>query len=235
MALSTCLKISISFAIARSDLLNSFTISSNCKHFSTCYVKICSCFNILYNVFSCDALFSTLIPSDYFSRVKPTICCCLLTAENVHTGQNFFEKAESSPLIRFVRITYVRPASAAAPEVVVDKSSISAALDDHKPETEALRSGTSTSLTVEAISVEHHESTASSETKATSWGSGYTTPKGFNYRTFIPAAVKVGMCSGAPEYETFTATWERAKAWLKCIGKSFTYDLDCVQFCKSYE
>ena len=46
----------------------------------------------------------------------------------------------------------------------------------------------------------------------------YTPPSGLSYKTFIPAAVKVEMCSGAPEYESFTATWERSKAWLKCVG-----------------
>ena len=46
----------------------------------------------------------------------------------------------------------------------------------------------------------------------------YSPPPGFSYKTFIPAAVKVGMCSGAPEYESLSCTWERAKAWLKCVG-----------------
>ncbi|KAK2143318.1 hypothetical protein LSH36_854g00009, partial [Paralvinella palmiformis] len=47
----------------------------------------------------------------------------------------------------------------------------------------------------------------------------YSTPRNLSYKTFIPAAVKVGMCSGAPEYEGFAATWERAKAWMKCVDK----------------
>ena len=51
----------------------------------------------------------------------------------------------------------------------------------------------------------------------------YHPPAGFSYRTFVPAAIKVGMCSGAPEYESFTATWERSKAWLKCIGTKTFY------------
>jgi len=51
----------------------------------------------------------------------------------------------------------------------------------------------------------------------------YHPPAGLSYRTFVPAAVKVGMCSGKPEYESFTATWERSKAWLKCIGATIFY------------
>ena len=46
----------------------------------------------------------------------------------------------------------------------------------------------------------------------------YTPPRGFSYKTFVPAAIKVGMCSGAPEYEPMSQTWERAKAWLKVVG-----------------
>jgi len=53
----------------------------------------------------------------------------------------------------------------------------------------------------------------------------YSTPRNLSYKTFIPAAVKVGMCSGAPEYEGFAATWERAKAWMKCVGEWRRWDL----------
>jgi len=62
----------------------------------------------------------------------------------------------------------------------------------------------------------------------------YQPPAGFSYRTFVPAAVKVGMCSGAPEYESFTATWERSKAWLKCIG-NHTVAITHRQKCCSLE
>lgn len=55
----------------------------------------------------------------------------------------------------------------------------------------------------------------------------YTTPTGFSYKTFLPAAVKVGMCSGAPEYEAFAPMWERAKAWLMCCGKRRLIGLRC--------
>jgi len=41
---------------------------------------------------------------------------------------------------------------------------------------------------------------------------------GFSYKTFVPAPVTVGMCSGTPNYENFSSTWERAKAWLKLVG-----------------
>jgi len=100
-------------------------------------------------------------------------------SENVHTGVNFIEKAESSATVRFVRITYVRRAG--------DQAST-----DGDP------------LLADAAA-------------------SYHPPAGFSYRTFVPAAVKVGMCSGAPEYESFTATWERSKAWLKYIGTSVFY------------
>ena len=97
----------------------------------------------------------------------PLFCCSSheYVAENLHTGVNFVDKVESCAMIRFVRITYVRPMD-------------------------------------EQISCK----------------TMYSPPAGFSYKTFIPAAVKVGMCSGAPEYESLSCTWERAKAWLKCVG-----------------
>ena len=87
-------------------------------------------------------------------------------AANVHTGVNFVEKVESCPMIRFVRVTYVRP----------------------------------TEETEESHSI-------------------YTPPSGFSYKTFLPAPVKVGMCSGSPVYENLTSTCERSKMWLRCIGE----------------
>lgn len=62
----------------------------------------------------------------------------------------------------------------------------------------------------------------------------YSPPVGLSYKTFIPAAVKVGMCSGAPQYESFAATWERSKAWLKCVerrvvsAESFYHPMQCI-------
>lgn len=89
----------------------------------------------------------------------------IFAVENVHTGVNFIDKVECCAMVRFVRITYVRP---------LDQS--------------------------------------------ISCRSMYSPPMGLSYKTFVPASVKVGMCSGAPQYESFTATWERSKAWLKCVG-----------------
>ena len=102
----------------------------------------------------------------------------MLFSENVHTGVNFVEKIESCAMIRFIRVTYVRP------------------LEDQ----------------IECMTM-------------------YSPPKGFGYKTFVPAAVKVGMCSGAPEYESLVDTWERAKSWLKCVGK---YQLDPIQLMHQY-
>jgi len=90
---------------------------------------------------------------------------------NVHTGVNFVEKVESCPMIKFVRVTYVRP--------VADFGVGSSA--------------------------EYHTAI-------------YSPPSGFNYRTFLPAPVKVGMCSGSPVYETVSSTCERSKIWLRCVG-----------------
>jgi len=42
---------------------------------------------------------------------------------------------------------------------------------------------------------------------------------GFSYKTFVPAPVTVGMCSGTPNYESFSSTWDRAKVWLKLVGR----------------
>lgn len=47
----------------------------------------------------------------------------------------------------------------------------------------------------------------------------YAAPSDFSYKTFTPPPVKVAMCSGSPEYEAFSATWERAKVWLSCVSK----------------
>jgi len=58
----------------------------------------------------------------------------------------------------------------------------------------------------------------------------YSPPSGFNYRTFLPAPVKVGMCSGSPVYETVTSTCERSKVWLRCVGESSAASLADLGF-----
>ena len=118
---------------------------------------------------------------------------CVYVAETVHTGVNFIAKAESSATVRFVRITYVRQAG--------DDAAAAAAAADGG-------GGDGVGPAVPSACISARSSSTVS----------YQPPVGLSYRTFVPAAVKVGMCSGAPEYESFTATWERSKAWLKCIG-----------------
>ena len=54
----------------------------------------------------------------------------------------------------------------------------------------------------------------------------YWPPKGFSYKTFVPSPVKVAMCSGAPVYESFASTWERARVWLRLVGQSTPGRLD---------
>ena len=88
-----------------------------------------------------------------------------ISTEQVHTGLNFIDKAESCTMVRFVRVTYVRSDESAQ------------------------------------------------------YKSMYSLPSGFSYKTFTPAPIKVAMCSGAPEYEPFNSTWERAKVWLNCVSK----------------
>jgi len=46
-------------------------------------------------------------------------------------------------------------------------------------------------------------------------------PTGFSYKTFVPAPVTVCMCSGTPNYEAFSSTWDRAKVWLRLVGRRF--------------
>ena len=87
--------------------------------------------------------------------------------ENVKTGTNFIDKVESSTMLRFVRVTYVRPQNEGSADIV----------------------------------------------------SEYCPPDGFSYKTFVPSAIKVGMCSGSPTYESLTMTWERAKVWQSCVGE----------------
>jgi len=51
-------------------------------------------------------------------------------------------------------------------------------------------------------------------------GARVVTPlPGLAYRTFTPAPVKVAMCSGQPEYESFASMWQRARAWLNAVSK----------------
>ena len=59
----------------------------------------------------------------------------------------------------------------------------------------------------------------SSETPSTATAADYWPPKGFSYKTFVPSPVKVAMCSGAPVYESFASTWERARVWLRLVGQ----------------
>jgi len=42
---------------------------------------------------------------------------------------------------------------------------------------------------------------------------------GLAFRTFTPAPVQVAMCSGQPEYESFSSMWQRSRAWLNAVGK----------------
>jgi len=138
-----------------------------------------------------------------------------LIAENVDTGLNFVEKAESSPLIRFARVTYVRPASAVDDPDSSSKTVTSAAV----PSTANEIAAEPVSMTTLDVVDRTENSSLKTVVPKTPGAAIYAPPSGLAYRTFIPAAVKVGMCSGAPEYESFTATWERSKAWLKCIGE----------------
>lgn len=115
--------------------------------------------------------------------------------ENVHTGITFMKRVDSCVTVRFVRITYTRrrvpPATAQEATPAEDSAADAAAVPI-------------------SVTVEEPDSNADEM---------YTTPAGFSYKTFIPAAVKVGMCSGSPEYETFKPMWERSKAWLLCSEK----------------
>lgn len=151
-----------------------------------------------------------------------------MSAENVDTGLNFVDKAESWPLVRFVRITYVRAASAAGDEDAAGRQSTAAAAAaaavttaNSGPSAAQLAAPSATSTGTDADTTGAPTTVGGNSALA---AAGYAPMAGFGYRTFVPAAVKVGMCSGAPEYESFTATWERSKAWLKCIGESTTDD-----------
>jgi len=63
------------------------------------------------------------------------------------------------------------------------------------------------------------ETPASSTVSAAAAAGDYAPPKGFSYKTFVPSPVKVAMCSGAPVYESFASTWERARVWLRLVGQ----------------
>lgn len=63
------------------------------------------------------------------------------------------------------------------------------------------------------------DSTDTPGTAANVFSADYSPPKGFSYKTFVPSPVKVAMCSGAPVYESFASTWERARVWLRLVGQ----------------
>lgn len=115
------------------------------------------------------------------------------------------KRVDSCVTVRFVRITYTRrrvpPATAQEATPAEDSAADAAAVPI-------------------SVTVEEPDSNADEM---------YTTPAGFSYKTFIPAAVKVGMCSGSPEYETFKPMWERSKAWLLCSGNALR-DSFCDDF-----
>lgn len=60
---------------------------------------------------------------------------------------------------------------------------------------------------------------SANQSNETSSSSYYRPPSGFAYKTFIPSPIKVGMCSGTPEYEPFSLTWQRARAWMRIVDR----------------
>ena len=70
----------------------------------------------------------------------------------------------------------------------------------------------------------------SSETPCTATAADYWPPKGFSYKTFVPSPVKVAMCSGAPVYESFASTWERARVWLRLVGQFTKHIVGAVRW-----
>ena len=117
-------------------------------------------------------------------------------------------------MIRFVRVTYVRPVAdmgeGSAGSVCVCVC--------------VCGSGNMEPM-MDAISPHMGEGSAAEYHTAI-----YSPPSGFNYRTFLPAPVKVGMCSGSPVYETVTSTCERSKVWLRCVGESSAASLADLGF-----
>lgn len=109
------------------------------------------------------------------------------------------KRVDSCVTVRFVRITYTRrrvpPATA----------------QEARPAEDSVADAAAAAVAPTSVTVEDTDSNADEM---------YQTPAGFSYKTFIPAAVKVGMCSGSPEYETFKPMWERSKAWLLCSGNA---------------
>lgn len=120
----------------------------------------------------------------------------MFIAEHIHTGSNFVERSsDRTRLVRFVRVTYVRP--------VVHHSH-----DWHNHQT------------LDAGAANNGNGATSNASVAGGVGGTAQPPTvGFAYRTFTPAPVKVAMCSGQPEYEPFSSTWDRARAWLSTVSK----------------
>ena len=134
-------------------------------------------------------------------------------------------------MVRFVRVTYVRraldpdsgdtPSTTAAVTTAqgdyLDTPSTTAAATtapgDHL-DTLSTRAATTTTAQGDYLDI------PSTTVAATTAPGDYLPPKGFSYKTFVPSPVKVAMCSGAPVYESFASTWERARVWLRLVGQN---------------
>lgn len=110
--------------------------------------------------------------------------------ELVYTGANLMPRS-ATKRIRFVRVTYVRP---------------------------IIHRGHEHHLHVDGLPVAQPAPSRPPPQQVS--GARVITPlPGLAYRTFTPAPVKVAMCSGQPEYESFTSMWQRSRAWLNAVSK----------------
>jgi hypothetical protein len=116
----------------------------------------------------------------------------VFVAEHIHTGSNFVERSSGrTKLVRFVRVTYVRPVVHHSYHQMLDAG--------------AANNG--------------NGATSNASVAGGVGGAAQPPTVGFAYRTFTPAPVKVAMCSGQPEYEPFSSTWDRARAWITVVSK----------------
>ena len=152
-------------------------------------------------------------------------------AGTVHTGVNFVDKSEHCPTVRFVRVTYVRPATTTSTSTFNETNANAvdrmAAHSQLPPPNETIAARANGCSEAGLSSLPNAVSSAASATR-------YSSPTGFSYKTLLPAPVKIAMCSGRPEYEALASTLERSRTWLKLVGQFVvvliiaTFFLDCI-------
>ncbi|ESO06891.1 hypothetical protein HELRODRAFT_170926 [Helobdella robusta] len=126
--------------------------------------------------------------------------------ENVRTGRNFLHNAHRRCKVRFLRISYT----------TLSQTPLSGSTTTLQSNFTLVPSLESTPPNIVLQQESNGETKRQSLRKTRVF---YKTPSGLSYKTFMPSAVKIGMCTGAPQYEKFSSVWMRSRAWLQCVDR----------------